>query len=246
MAKLPPEYFPNADWSAHAALFDDDGTIHVPIGCFLVRTGDTTVLVDTGLGPEDLDWLVGGQLPDQLSAAGASLADIDVVVCTHLHRDHAGWLVHDDEPFFPNATVRFGAGDWTQFVDDAHPKDRIRLALELLADRGRIEPIDVDGTTVAPGVTARFAPGHTHGHHVLVLSSGEDRAVLLGDAVTCPVQLEEADWQAMSDVDPALATRTRETLWKELEGTDTRAVAAHFPELAFGRVLRGKGRRYFG
>jgi hypothetical protein len=77
------------------------------------------------------------------------------------------------------------------------------------------------------------------------LSSGQQRALLLGDAVTCPVQLEEPDWSAMSDVDPALAARTREALWQELEGSADLAVAAHFPGLEFGRVLKGQGRFYF-
>jgi hypothetical protein len=49
----------------------------------------------------------------------------------------------------------------------------------------------------------------------------------------------------MSDVDPALSARTRESLWRELEGTDTLAVAAHFPDLQFGRVLAGQGKRYW-
>jgi hypothetical protein len=83
------------------------------------------------------------------------------------------------------------------------------------------------------------------GSNVLVLSSGADRVLLLGDAVTCPIQLTEEDWQGMSDMDPALARRTRDALWAELEGSDTRFTAAHFPELQFGRVLRGQGKRYF-
>lgn len=245
VAKLPPAYFPNADWSAHQALFDVDGTIHVPIGCFLVRTGDTTVLVDAGLGPLDLDWLVGGGLPGALAAHGVTPADIDIVVCTHLHLDHAGWLVHEDQPFFPNATVRFGAADWQRWVLEAHEKDRIRGAMLLLDDRGRLDPIDIDGATIAPGITARAAPGHTLGQHLLVISSGDERVMLLGDAVTCPIQLTEEDWQGMSDMDPALARRTRDALWAELEGTETKFTAAHFPDLEFGRVLRGQGKRYF-
>jgi hypothetical protein len=70
--------------------------------------------------------------------------------------------------------------------------------------------------------------------------------MLLGDAVECPLQLEEPDFYAMSDVDPALAQRTREALWRELEGSDVAVSAAHFPGLQFGRVLKGTGRRLFG
>ncbi|MEJ7585385.1 MAG: MBL fold metallo-hydrolase [Acidimicrobiales bacterium] len=187
---MPPGYFPNADWSAHQALLDADGIMRLPIGCFLVRTGDRTVLVDAGLGPRDLEWLVGGKLPAALAAQGVAPADIDIVVCTHLHLDHAGWLVEGGVPSFPNATVRFGAADWQTWVDEAHPKDRIRQAMLLLDDQHRLEPIDGDGATIAPGITARAAPGHTLGHHVLVVSSGADRLLLLGGAVTCPVQLE--------------------------------------------------------
>src|SRR6476469_7767078 len=242
---MPPEYFPNADWSEHQALFGPDGTMHLPIGCFLVRTGDQTVLIDAGLGPRDLGWLVVGDLPASRAEHVTSPADIDVVVCTHLHLDHAGWLVENDSAYFPNASVRFGVGDWEAWVTNANPKDRIREAMLLLDEQQRLDPIDGDDVSIAPGITARAAPGHTMGHHVLVLSSGVDRLLLLGDAVTCPVQLEEEDWQAMSDMDPALSRRTRDALWAELEGTSTRFTAAHFPDLEFGRALRGAGKRHF-
>jgi hypothetical protein len=48
----------------------------------------------------------------------------------------------------------------------------------------------------------------------------------------------------MADVDPALAERTRERLWRELEDGATTGVGAHFPELRFGRVLPGSARRW--
>jgi glyoxylase-like metal-dependent hydrolase (beta-lactamase superfamily II) len=245
LARLPQEYFAGADWSTHQELLDADGRMHLPIGCFVIRTGDRTVLVDCGLGPRTLDWLVGGELPEALAAVGVAPADIDTVVCTHLHLDHAGWLVHEGAPFFPNATVRFGAADWDTWVVDAHEKDRIRNAMLLLEAQDRLSPIDADGESIAPGVTARSAPGHTMGSNLLVISSGDERVLLLGDAVTCPVQLTEEDWNGISDMDPALARRTRDALWAELEGTDTRFTAAHFPDLQVGRVLRGNGRRYF-
>jgi glyoxylase-like metal-dependent hydrolase (beta-lactamase superfamily II) len=115
----------------------------------------------------------------------------------------------------------------------------------LLDEQGRLDAIDTDGETIAPGVTARAAPGHTLGQHIIVLSSGQARAMLLGDAVTCPVQLTEEDWYGISDMDFALAARTRNALWDELEGTTTQFTAAHFPGLQFGRLLRGNGKRWF-
>ena len=244
---MPPIYFGEAaDWGPHKALLNEEGNIPVPIGCFLIRTGGQTVLIDAGIGDLDFGSIGrGGELPAQLAAEGVSPADIDLVICTHLHLDHSGWLVKDEKPFFPNATVRFGAGDWQQFVVDGVDDPGTKMRVQLLADLDRVDMIDGDDVVLAPGITSRHAPGHTHGHNVLVLSSGDERAVLLGDAVTCPVQLEEPDWQAMSDVDKDLAARTREALFTELEGTDTVAVAAHFPGLEFGRILPGQGKRYF-
>jgi glyoxylase-like metal-dependent hydrolase (beta-lactamase superfamily II) len=86
-------------------------------------------------------------------------------------------------------------------------------------------------TTVAPGITAVQTPGHTPGHLFVVVSSDGRRALLLGDAVTCPVQLDEPTWHSIGDVDPGLATRTRERLWRELKGEDVSGTGAHFPEL---------------
>ena len=201
--KIPPEYFMGSDWSAHQALLGPDGMFTGQLGCFVVRDAQRTVLIDAGVGSFDNQFFQGGRLPAALDAAGVTRDAIDTVVCTHLHLDHAGWLVHDGEPFFPNATVRFGEADWEQFVTRDEGVDWIRNGLLLLDERGRVERITSDGESIAPGITARAAPGHTHGHVVLVLSSQGERVVLLGDAVTCPVQLEEPDWQAISDVDYA-------------------------------------------
>lgn len=90
-----------------------------------------------------------------------------------------------------------------------------------------------------------LAPGHTPGHLCVVLSSGAQGALLLGDAITCPVQLDEPAWHSLGDVDPALAGRTRERLWRELEDDRTAGAGAHFPGLQFGRVLRGVARRWY-
>jgi glyoxylase-like metal-dependent hydrolase (beta-lactamase superfamily II) len=103
-----------------------------------------------------------------------------------------------------------------------------------LSPTARLRPIDRD-TTVAPGVTAVPAPGHTPGHLCVMVSSGADRALLLGDAIICPVQLNEPTWPSLGDVDPALADRTREQLWHDLSDGHT---------LRFGRVLAGTPRQW--
>jgi hypothetical protein len=72
-----------------------------------------------------------------------------------------------------------------------------------------------------------------------MIASGQQRALLLGDAITCPVQLDQPALHSMGDVDPAQADRTRERLWLELETAHTTGAGAHFPELQFGRVMPG-------
>lgn len=244
VAKLPAQYFANADWEPHKEMLSADGTLDVPIGCFLVRNGDRTVLIDAGIGPVDGPFFRGGELIGGLEAAGCKPADVDLLFCTHLHLDHVGWILRDGALTFPNATVRFGAQDIDQFLNDQFAAQNTKDMIDALTAAGRLDPVSSDGE-IAPGVSTLHTPGHTHGHRCVVLSSGDERAFLLGDAVTCPVQLEETEWEAMSDVDKDLAKRTREALWRELEGSDTIAVAAHFPGLEFGRVMLGQGKRYF-
>jgi glyoxylase-like metal-dependent hydrolase (beta-lactamase superfamily II) len=244
LIRLPPSYFGNVDWQRHQALLSPDGTLDLPIGTFLVRGPEQTVLVDAGLGPLRDDGWRGGELPAGLAAAGARPEDVDLVICTHLHMDHAGWLVADGAPFFPRATVRFGAADWDHFVTRRAGAERTWQAMEALDRAGRLEPVADDGEPLAHGVTARLTPGHTPGHLSLVLASGTDRAYLLGDAVHCPTQIEEPDWVNMSDVDPDMAAAVRASLWDELEASGDPFTAAHFPGLEFGRLLRGRGRRF--
>lgn len=108
----------------------------------------------------------------------------------------------------------------------------------------RFEAAD-PGVSLAPGVDVIGLPGHTPGHAGVVISSGGQRAFLLGDAIGCPAQVTESEWSGMSDIDPQLARRSQEALLREVEGTADVVAAAHFPGLAFGRVLRGEGRRYW-
>ncbi len=248
-----PSYFgDHIGPDAHPELFSRHRTAWLPLGCFLIRTADSVVLIDAGMGPDQDELphgmrLVGGQLLTGLRALGVTTGDITDVVCTHLHTDHVGWLFAlDTAPIFPKATIWFGNGDWHHFVTGpGYLPTHIRDGFRAPTNTPGLRPIDHD-TSIAPGVTALPTPGHTPGHMCVVVSSGQERALLLGDAITCPIQLDEPTWHSIGDVDPALADRTRERLWRELEGDRIVGVGAHFPELRFGRVLRGTPRRWIG
>jgi glyoxylase-like metal-dependent hydrolase (beta-lactamase superfamily II) len=123
-------------------------------------------------------------------------------------------------------------------------RDHIRHGLQNM-EAGRLHLVEKDAAVV-PGVDLTMTPGHTPGHLSVIVSSGVHRALLLGDAITCPLQLDEPSWHSMGDVDPQLAAQVRERLFRELEGDTTYGVGAHFPELQFGRVLAGQARRWIG
>jgi glyoxylase-like metal-dependent hydrolase (beta-lactamase superfamily II) len=247
-----PEYFgDHLSPGAHPEFFNRHHAAWLPIGCFVVRTRERIVLIDAGLGPDLQElphgmYLVGGQLPSGLRALGVAATEVTDVVCTHLHSDHVGWLFDlDSRPVFPRTTIWLGVADWRHFVAGAgHMAPHVRDGFRAPAHASRIRLIDQD-TTIAPGVTALLTPGHTPGHICVVISAGHERALLLGDAITCPIQLDEPTWHSMGDVDPAMANRTRERLWRELHDEHTIGAGAHFPELQFGRVLPGTARRWF-
>lgn len=227
-------------WGPHREFLNADGTLELSMGGFLVRSGDRVVLVDTGVGPFDNGVFRGGALIDSLAGLGVAPGDVTDVIFTHLHFDHVGWATSKGEVVFPGATYRCHAADWHHFVDGPAPEAGSVRKLSPLRDR--LAPYDGDGT-VLPGIDVRHAPGHTPGSTVVVVSDAGERALLLGDAVHCPVELVEPDWELIFDVDRDLAARTREALARELEGTAVPAAAAHFPGLRFGRLLAGEGRR---
>jgi len=229
-------------WLPHEQFIAPDGTIELSLGGFLVRTGDRVVIIDAGAGRIDNDHYHGGQFLESLTALAVTPDDVTDVVFTHLHFDHVGWATQQGTVVFPRATFRCHAADWDHFVAGPEPEAGSVKKLSPLADRLELFR---DDTPLAPGITVRHAPGHTPGSAVIVVADDVERALLLGDVVHCPVELMEDDWEAVMDVDPALARRTREALAKELEGSDVPAAAAHFPGLRFGRLLGGTGRRHW-
>jgi glyoxylase-like metal-dependent hydrolase (beta-lactamase superfamily II) len=240
-----------AAWAPHRALLDADGMVRMELGGFLVRgaTG-SLALIDCGLGRQEMGGRrLGGALLDNLAAQGVSPDAITDVIFTHLHLDHIGWASDAGAAVFPNATYRCDQRDWDFWITTP-PDGPSGVAPAMVAAQQEVlQPVaqrmvtwSADGA-VLPGLNVVHAPGHTPGSAIVVLSSGDQRAMLLGDVVHCPVELLEDEWNGLGDVDPALARRTRNALARELEGTETPVAAAHFPGLQFGRLLRGEGQR---
>lgn len=249
----PTKMYPGstlAGWAAHSNSLDTDGTLQLWIGAYLVRCRDRVMLVDLGVGPTG--WrapsgavIAPGHLLTSLLEAGVAPGDVTDVVFSHIHPDHVGWASVDGTAVFGRATYRCHRLDWEHFVQQRNGDEAVWSALDPVADR--LETWDGDRALV-PGMDLIAAPGHTPGSTVIAFSgpSGE-RAILLGDVVHCPAELEDDEWGTIGDVDPELAKRTRARLARDLEGSDAHISAAHFPELRFGRLVLDSDReRHWG
>ncbi len=227
-------------WADHRYLLDEDGRLPFTMGGFLIRGRNRVVLIDAGLGPGELMGIQAGAMIENLEKAGVTAAEVTDVVFTHLHIDHIGWVSHDGATVFPNAVHRCSSSDWAHFMVDNRGSEAERI--QPAADRFEMWDGEM---TILPGLDSMSTPGHTPGSTTLVLSSGPERIMFLGDVVHCPIQLEEDEWSAFFDVDPDLAKRTRNALARELEGTGVRVSGTHFPEMHFGRLVLAEGKRRF-
>ena len=251
----PSDFFPSIaemEWERYADQLTGDWLIRMNVGSFVIRVGGSTALVDTGLGEGDhpFDNAEWGLLAQDLDRKGVSREEVDTVIITHLHRDHVGWNMVDDDgeaaPFFPNARYWAPRADWDVFTRRAGMSmfAYVRDQVMPLMDLGALELVDGE-QSITDHLTALPTPGHTPGHTSVLISSGGESAVVLGDAAHIPIQAYHTDWSPRPDTDPQLSSHSRAELFDKMETEHSLVVSGHFPTPGFGRLVRVEGRRYW-
>jgi glyoxylase-like metal-dependent hydrolase (beta-lactamase superfamily II) len=232
-----------AEWECPAQPIGDDGRIVLEFGCFIVRTGDRTILIDAGIGTISNERWSGGQLPENLRRLGIEFADVTDVIFTHLHFDHVGWATQRGVVMFPNATYRVHAADWEQFV--AGPNAEPGAVRKLAPIEPQLVTFDSD-VELAPGLTARHAPGHTPGMTIFIVDGGSgQRLLLLGDLAHTIAELTDPKWHGVYDLDRIAAASVRNRIAAEAAEAGDIIASGHFPGLPFGRLVVADGRRRF-
>jgi glyoxylase-like metal-dependent hydrolase (beta-lactamase superfamily II) len=223
------------------------GQLRLSFHSLVVQTPTANILIDTCIGnnkqrpgipawhEQQFDYL------QQLESLGLHPDEIDYVCCTHLHGDHVGWNTQLRSgvwvPTFPRARYLLARDElryWEQtFSQDpehiyAQPwRDSVLPVIEA----GLAVPVAADHE-IARGLRFAPAPGHTPGNVVLHVSAGRQRAVLSGDVLHHPVQIERPQWASTFDLDPEAAMATRFTLLEMAAETGAVLIAAHFADAA--------------
>jgi glyoxylase-like metal-dependent hydrolase (beta-lactamase superfamily II) len=250
---------PKAVWSKWLA---PDELNRVPLACRALLVDDLDgqrVLFETGIGaffPPKLRERYGvvedrHVLLDSLAQAGFTDADIDAVVISHLHFDHAGGLLAahaEGEPprlLFPNARYVVGREAWER-AKAPHPRDRASFIPELpmlLEASGRLEIVDRDTSpSLGPKVRFHRSDGHTPG--LLLAEIGGD-----GGVVFCADLIPGRPWVHVPitmgyDRYPELLIDEKRRFLGEMLARGVRLYFTHDPDCAMARVTRDDGGRF--
>src|SRR5436190_3906961 len=244
---------PKAMWSTHAPA-DEDNRITLALRPLIVR-GARTMIIDAGLGDKESGkfhrlFAVDRRrnLDHTLAEAGLSPEDIDIVLATHLHFDHAGGFTVRDasgraHPRFPRAQYIVRRGEW----DDAgRPNDRMRWAYAAddyapLADAGVLQLVDEDAT-IMPGVKVRRTGGQTAHHQIVLMESGGRTAAFVADPVPTTAHASDA-WISALDQFPVETLAAKQRFGADALARETLVFFEHDPAVAAGYFHDAGGKR---
>lgn len=251
----PSDGFPSAPAAEMAQILRSnflpaDGVL-LEQNILVLNTGRQLILFDTGMGESmgadsRMFGPTTGRMVANLRAAGIEPAQIDIVALTHAHCDHCWGLVDaQGARVFPNAQVAISEADLRFWTDDANKRGPAFMTSfiegakrNLNAYRDRMIMVR-DEQPVTPGVVALATPGHTVGHHVYAVTSGNQTVINTGDlAHHHAIMLRRPAWEFAFDTDAAQSARSRTRMLDRM-ATDRHAMLSyHFPWPGLGNVAR--------
>jgi glyoxylase-like metal-dependent hydrolase (beta-lactamase superfamily II) len=218
------------------------GKLKLSIHSWLVRVGGRTILIDACVGndkprPNRPLWhMMKTPYLDRLEKAGAKPADVDVVMCTHLHNDHVGWNTRLSDgrwiPTFPNARYLFNRTDFEHFktIDaDKQPGNAAAYkdSVQPIAEAGLADLIS-STHMVDEHLTMEPAPGHTPGTMFITLASRGARAMFCGDIVHQAIQVFHPEWNSFACEDQENARKSRRLVLEKCAGSGALLMPTHF------------------
>jgi len=244
---------PKALWDKQSPP-DSRNRITLAMRPLLIR-GARTMIIDAGLGDKEnakFQDIYGvdrkRNLDHALAEAGVSVDEIDIVLASHLHFDHAGGFTIRDasgrlRPRFPRAQYIIRRGEW----DDAtHPHERNRASYLLdnyvpLGEAGVLQLVDEDAT-IMPGVKVRRTGGHTMHHQMVLIESAGKRAAFVADMMPTRAHLPEA-WIMGYDLYPMDTLAAKKAFVPEAIAHETLVFFEHDPAVAAGYIREVDGKR---
>ncbi len=242
------------DWLApHFA--DEDGNLIMSIHALVIETPNRKMIVDTCIGNDkqrNIPTWNNLQLPflEDLAAAGYDRHKIDTVMCTHLHVDHVGWntMMVDGEwlPTFPNARYLMGEEEY-EYWDQISPEDPNSAVMgdsvQPVFDAGLVDLVAMD-YRICDEVYLEPTTGHTPGHVSVHIESEGQQALITGDCIHHPCQIERLEWSSAADFDPEEAFVTRQYLMDKYADQDILIIGTHFATPTAG-YLKSRGDGYW-
>jgi glyoxylase-like metal-dependent hydrolase (beta-lactamase superfamily II) len=230
---------------ALADAFMPADTLAMPFTPLLINTGAKLVLIDTGSGGQLAS--TAGSLVANLSAAGIDPKMVDAVVISNFHPDHIdGLRTKDGDLVFANAEILVPRIEWAYWMDDANLNASSALFKPYFLNARRIfrdlhdavRPFESD-KEILPGIAAVAAPGHTPGHCVFLIASGNHAMMALCDTTNHPwLFARHPDWRPILDMDGPLAVTTRRRLLYRVAADKMPIAGYHFPFPGHGHIIR--------
>lgn len=226
---------------------NDPKNVSATVQGYLVNIGSKLVLIDTGAGGH---WggPTLGKLVQNLKASGYKPEQVDLVLLTHLHGDHAGGIYKNGKRVFPNAAVMMNKADadfWLSKEIMAKAPEDAKIFFKIAQDgaapymaAGKWKPYEGKGEIV-PGIAPYAISGHTPGHTGYMISSKGQSLLVWGDVAHIgAVQMPHPEISIVFDSDSESAVKTREALLVKLAADKTMIAAAHMPFPGLGRLRK--------